>query len=76
LLRTHDIRRGQGVRSQLEVRAAVATCLSSATMTGYGLLFWDLGLILVGSSVVLCCVCVVGLAFHGILRDVWLPSCT
>jgi hypothetical protein len=70
LLRTHDIRHGQGVRSRLEVEAALAMCLSSVTMTGFGLLLWDLGLILVGSSVVLCCLCVVGLVFRGVLRNV------
>jgi hypothetical protein len=70
LLRTHTIRHGQGMRSRLEVGAALATGLSLATMTDYSLLLWDLGLILLGSSIVLCCVCVVGLAFRDVLRDV------
>jgi hypothetical protein len=42
-------------------------------MTSYSLLLWDLDLILVGSFVVLCCVCVVGLVFRGVLRNIWLP---
>jgi hypothetical protein len=73
LLRTHDFRRGRGMRSRLEVGGALATCLSLATMTGYDLLLWDLWPHLSWVICVLCCVYVVGLAFRGVLRDVWLP---
>jgi hypothetical protein len=73
LLRTHDIRRGRSVRSRLEVGAAFATCLSLATMTSYGLLLWYLQPHLSWVVYVLCCICMVGLAFRGVLHDVWLP---